>query len=379
MDAQTDACEGKVERTGRGGLRLGVSAVALSLVLGACDSVPDAVNPVTWYEKTADFFAGDSQADAAGEQTADRGLSADPNAPPPAPAPSQQVASAPSGLSADQMGGNYASPPIERQGAARDVYVPGGTAVAGADTPPSPMAAPSTPVMTARETIPAFSDPAVTPPAPPSLGGEKNLAQSSTRPTMLDTPPEPFEFPPVNPMGQYGNEFDTVVITGEGMADHMDASASMRGGFADAGGYGQGDGYISAAAQPMAQGVATDGMLRVATIHFANNAANLDARDRSILDAVIQLQQERGGQVVVIGHASARTRDMDFVQHQMVNFEISMQRATVVADSLKRLGLSETDMQIHAVADTQPLFLEVMPSGEAGNRRVEIYLADTAT
>jgi len=121
------------------------------------------------------------------------------------------------------------------------------------------------------------------------------------------------------------------------------------------------------------------GMVRVATIHFANNAANLDQRDRSILGAVIQLQKERGGRVVVVGHASARTKDMDYIKHQMVNFEISMNRAGTIGTVLKTMGLPAETLEVQAVSDTQPLFLEVMPSGEAGNRRVEIYLAAAAT
>jgi len=121
------------------------------------------------------------------------------------------------------------------------------------------------------------------------------------------------------------------------------------------------------------------GMLRVATIHFANNAANLDQRDRSILSAVIQLQKERGGRVVVVGHASSRTKDMDYIKHQMVNFEVSMNRAATIGTTLKTMGLPAEILEIQAVSDAQPLFMEVMPSGEAGNRRVELYLAGAAT
>jgi len=105
----------------------------------------------------------------------------------------------------------------------------------------------------------------------------------------------------------------------------------------------------------------------------------LDQRDRSILGAVIQLQKERGGRVVVVGHASARTKDMDYIKHQMVNFEISMNRAGTIGTVLKSMGLPAETLEVQAVSDTQPLFLEVMPSGEAGNRRVEIYLAAAAT
>ena len=117
------------------------------------------------------------------------------------------------------------------------------------------------------------------------------------------------------------------------------------------------------------------GMLHVATIFFSNNSAKLDARDRSILAAVAQLQKERGGRVIAVGHASSRTADMDFVKHQMTNFQISVQRANAVLDEMKRQGLDDSQITMQAVSDGDPLYYEVMPSGEAGNRRVELYLA----
>jgi outer membrane protein OmpA-like peptidoglycan-associated protein len=117
------------------------------------------------------------------------------------------------------------------------------------------------------------------------------------------------------------------------------------------------------------------GLTRVATIHFASSSSMLDERDRAILGAVIQLQRERGGHVVVVGHASSRTKDMDYIAHQMANFQISMERAATIGNELKDLGLGSDVLEVQAVSDTTPLYTEIMPSGEAGNRRVEIYLA----
>ena len=33
-------------------------AVAATVILGACSQVPDAVNPVEWYNSTVEFFSG---------------------------------------------------------------------------------------------------------------------------------------------------------------------------------------------------------------------------------------------------------------------------------------------------------------------------------
>lgn len=361
-----------------------MSAALLGVMLSGCSSVPDAVNPVKWYAKTTDFFSGDSQAAetpaAAGENG---GLSADPNAPAPAPAP--QVSSAPSGLNADQVAGNYASPPIERQGAPSDVLradAPASQAMASSDVPPVPTAQPVMPVTASPMTSPmtppmAPSGAAASAPTPGTLGTlPASLSPVPERPasmSMADAPP-PLEFnAPANVFGR--DEFETVVISSDGMDTQP-----------------QDGQYLDVAQQPSATGgamfpapgettsgavggVLAAGVTRVATINFANNSSILDARDRSILSAVIQLQRERGGRVVVVGHASSRTADMDYIAHQMANFEVSMQRASTVGDVLKDMGLEDETLEVQAVSDTAPLYQEVMPSGEAGNRRVEIYLS----
>jgi len=187
-----------------------------------------------------------------------------------------------------------------------------------------------------------------------------------------------------------GDSFETVVISADGMEAMPEPAAmpqlSMTGAPTAVPQASNGAQFPQPGATTGSRGTLNSGgpatvggMVRVATIHFANNAANLDQRDRSILGAVVQLQKERGGRVVVVGHASARTKDMDYIKHQMVNFEISMNRAGTIGTVLKTMGLPAETLEVQAVSDTQPLFLEVMPSGEAGNRRVEIYLAAAAT
>ena len=58
----------------------------------------------------------------------------------------------------------------------------------------------------------------------------------------------------------------------------------------------------------------------------------------------------------------------------MVNFTMSMRRAETVADALIRAGVPAERVRIEAISDARPEFYEVMPSGEAGNRRVEVVL-----
>ena len=366
---------------------MAASALVMSVALSACESVPDAINPVSWYDKTTDFFSGDSQAadtTNGAQQTAsgeNKGLSADPDAPPPAPAPSQQVAEASGGLSADQsQQGNYSSPPIARQGAATNILAPQSDQPA----PPVPMAQPVSPVTPASPMAP-MPAPVVAgsqPPAAPTMPGSPMLTPPSEAEmaSAFPEPPKPFEFPPVTSANAYGpDDFETVVISADGMESMAPARPQVIEQVAEAPSSGAMFPQPGATTTSSAGAEMVQGMLRVATIHFANNSASLDQRDRSILGAVIQLQRERGGRVVVVGHASSRTKDMDYIKHQMVNFEISMQRASSIGAQLQALGLNQNSLEVQAVADTQPLYLEVMPSGEAGNRRVEIYLAGAAT
>ncbi len=129
------------------------------------------------------------------------------------------------------------------------------------------------------------------------------------------------------------------------------------------------------AAAPPAMGSAeANGSLRVATIQFATGSATLDSRDRTILKQVVALQKERGGVLRIVGHASARTANMDAVRHKMVNYEVSADRAQTVAQTLLQFGAPAERVTVVAKSDTEPVFYEFMPSGEAGNRRTEIYL-----
>jgi len=116
------------------------------------------------------------------------------------------------------------------------------------------------------------------------------------------------------------------------------------------------------------------GSIKVATIHFSNGSDRLDARDVHVLRQVAALHAENGGVVRVIGHASSRTASMDEVRHKLVNYRVSAQRADAVAAQLVRLGLPRDMIYVGAASDTTPVYLEVMPTGEAGNRRAEIYI-----
>jgi outer membrane protein OmpA-like peptidoglycan-associated protein len=119
---------------------------------------------------------------------------------------------------------------------------------------------------------------------------------------------------------------------------------------------------------------AATGSGSAAVVRFATGSAELVSNARKTLRLVANLHREQGGTIRVVGHASARTHEMPVERHKMVNFGVSLRRAQVVADALIRLGVTPEAISVGAMSDNEPIYHEWMPSGEAGNRRAEIFL-----
>jgi outer membrane protein OmpA-like peptidoglycan-associated protein len=108
-------------------------------------------------------------------------------------------------------------------------------------------------------------------------------------------------------------------------------------------------------------------------LRFRHDSALLDSAARSALREMADRYKADGGHIRVVGHASSRTGDMDLAQHNRVNFDVSVDRAHAVANELMHLGVAPSALTVEAVGDAEAAFVEAMPSGEAANRRVEIY------
>ncbi len=376
----------------------GLAAVMGSAMLvSACTKVPDAINPVEWYKTTADFVTGNEE----GEQKDADGnaLQRDRGTPPPGadeatPNLSRvddqmaQRKNAKAGLSADVAGRKYADS-VQRQdeSAKNSLYAedkaPAAPQITAQQVAPAPL--PTTPVAKA-EAMPAPAPTAAAPaPAPsatataaaaapdPSYGVDPGMRdrlaqqlaeiqaraadQGSLLPSDLTS----------NNQGQ-----QTIIISSGGIETTSASSQNFQ---------------LQTGNQQLAsliQGpVSNNGALplppastKVATILFRNGSAGLDATDRKILADVARIQRQNGSVVRVIGHASARTKNMDPSVHKQTNFNVSVKRANQVASELKRMGISSEMILTAAVGDNHPVYLEVMPSGEAGNRRTEIYLSN---
>ncbi|MEP4380215.1 MAG: OmpA family protein [Alphaproteobacteria bacterium] len=225
--------------------------------------------------------------------------------------------------------------PAATQSASRPATVPD---VVAAPAPATPAASPppQPPVIPApQETVPAV------PPAP----------TVTARPSLPPAPPAPAAQPviqprPVAPSPQLASAQRPSVV--------VDTSAIGGGG------------YVPASARVGRE-------TQVATIQFNHSSARLSPRDQQIIATVASAQRSDDSDVLIVGHASSRTRQLPKARHEVANFQVSFKRANAVAQALIRSGVPSNRVTVEAVADDQPVYSESMPNGEAGNRRTEIF------
>ena len=142
-------------------------------------------------------------------------------------------------------------------------------------------------------------------------------------------------------------------------------------GYAPAYANAAGTGPVSYAVPPGAAAVAGQ---PVAVVFFTESSAALSDRAQWVLHNVYLLQQQQGGRLRIVGNASLHTVTMDPQQHDQVNYRISQSRANAVARALINMGVPQGSIGVAAQGSQAPIFYEFMPTGEAANRRVEIYL-----
>jgi len=392
----------------------------LAMLMGfvsACSQVPEALDPSEWYNNTVGAFSDDKPATETAEKTSvdgenalaqDRGKAApgaDEKFPNLASVDVQKKASEQlaNGLIADTSGRKRA-PAIARQGDAVNPLVAPTAIATLPETAPVPTAVPSVPVVTAQsDPLPA---PATAPTvqkqmAPPQAqlaeipkpssqlsiatttqekAFEKRMAMRLAEIRARANQPAPQLSKPSAPLApsttQAFNSFElpTVIISSNGVETGNTLAFNAPLSFTQS---------IEPITPPA---VSTPGVFnpnalpvpgqstKVATILFGNGSSRLTAKDRRIIAQVSQLAKERGAIIRVVGHASSRTKTVNPIRHKMINFQISVERANSVARELTRLGVKSDGLFIGAVSDQNPEFYEYMPTGEAGNRRTEIYL-----
>ncbi len=112
----------------------------------------------------------------------------------------------------------------------------------------------------------------------------------------------------------------------------------------------------------------------IAVIFFQDSSSALSNRAMSVLKDVALIQQQQGGQIRLVGHASERTAAVSYEEHDAINQKMSIARANSVARALIGFGAPQGTISVSAVGAQQPVYYENMPTGEAGNRRVEVFL-----
>jgi len=370
----------------RAGYSRPLVAAALISILGGlsgCSSVPDAVNPAEWYKSTVDFFAGEDGEGKVDQANAEQPApipGADKPFPKLSTVPARPVAPVQGGLVADIDKRKYAQP-IARQGesteflAAQPPATPPAPSAEIAAAPvvspvqPTPPAMPAAPVVQAPSGAAPIPAPIPAPmPAPKPAPSEASFASIVPGAISLTPPPSAAPNMPANAMASIEEDpYGTVLVSSMGIemasAPAPVAEPSYSPPVSAPG--------VAASLQRPSQGDV--GGTKIATIMFETGSSGLSKNDRRILSEVVRLHQQRGGRVTVVGHASSRTRNMDPVKHKMVNYSVSVDRAERIAKELRAMGMAPEMIIVDARADNMPLYYEIMPSGEAGNRRAEIY------
>ena len=297
-------------------------------------------------------------------------------APPPPPAPAAQVASAEESAAQPPP-----SPPKTAPAPPKPAPV---TQVARKQEPP-PAAAPSS----GQPAVPAVSG-SLVPGAQPAVMTDAELGFQPSKAPPLDASVSQFVPRPIITRYAQTASVATAVAAPAVSSSNIALKApagtrTARLGTAqeDIGGPESMSGAVvanlSALQGPQTQAsvyASANGLPPVAVVLFPNDTTSLNAAGRAQVRAAVKAYRARGGQgyVRVVGHSSSRTANMSLTKHLELNFRKSQARASAVARALIRAGIPANKVLVTAVGDSQPVYYESMPKGEAGNRRAEIFL-----
>jgi len=357
------------------------------VLLAGCSAVPDWANPIEWYDGVVGSDSAETETESKADQI--KKIPGDgkefPNLAsvserPKAPTEDERKRMADS-LNADRENAKYSDEVIRRQGEA-SVPSPAPTSAASAPAvsnaptqPVVPVARPAAPPLPgATAAAPAAGASALTP-------GSVLTREPVSRPPKFDAAP-PWPGAPAARPGEVESRFVRPNVNVQSVArvgnptfgtPPADIAAAL------------GAGAAPTASRPFlpprvpgtfSNGVANAAGAPAAMVRFKAGSAQLTRAGRRQIQQIARMFRQRGGAVRVEGHASSRTRNMDPVQHHLVNFSVSLNRANVVAAELVHQGVPAQSVFVAAMSDSQPLFYEVMPAGDAGNQRVEIHFVN---
>jgi flagellar motor protein MotB len=337
--------------------RTGVLTVCLAgFLVSGCSSAPDWANPAEWYRDTKDWVSGSPSNSAQPPQASTPIPGKDKSFPKLASVPARPAAPSEAdrkkmakSLAADRKAARYSDEKIRRQG--ENVTAAAASAPVSRAVPKAVAAPVAKAVQVAAVAAPRVV-PTRTAPAPAMT------ADKMVKPVFGQAPAD-------------------IVMRGQPVAVARPAFRAPAPAVRSQQNFVQAQQFSTrfpAGAGTVSAPVRLGANNKVATIRFQTGSAKLTSGARREIQKAVAAFKQRGGGVHVIGHASSRTRNLNPQRHQLANFRVSYDRANAVARELRRLGVAATAIRVSAVSDTQPAFLEVMPAGEAGNRRVEIVL-----
>ncbi len=117
-----------------------------------------------------------------------------------------------------------------------------------------------------------------------------------------------------------------------------------------------------------------EGALRVAVIQFPRAAVVIDEESLEVLSQVAAYAQQSRSGVWLFGFTSQRIELASGGTAEESSRNVAARRVRAVAIALARGGVPIEQMKLITRGSTDPLYIESAPAGEAGNRRVEIYL-----
>jgi outer membrane protein OmpA-like peptidoglycan-associated protein len=426
---KSTTAQGSWQETARGKLRSVLqtgSALTVVLALTACSSVPDAINPIEWGKSVGDMFDGEDEEAAVKSDEAIPGE--DGEYPSLANTPAKPVVTGDqerdaliAGLAADRQNAQYtqggrrqSSPPVNALQSAPQVPVsepviaPAPTtpvsssamADAGSTAATAAAASATTSAVTSAPSGSRIADewnaqspasgpvptPEAAPAAPTAIAAAGGVAAASSGDPVMDQ----YQRRLAEGQGVFANEpapmpssqdFDYSLYSDDGS---VVVDESQFGGSTPV--YGD-SGMVSMDMTATNNALASRLGVRsidqvgpginetqIAQIQFGHGSTNLGGADYRVLDQVAATWQQTSGFIRVIGHASMRTGNMSLEQHLAVNRRVSEGRASAVVSRLLSLGVSPDAIFVGADGSAVPRYYEGVPAGEAGNRRVEIYL-----
>lgn len=353
-----------------------IFGLGLLAVLGACDTsreVVETLNPVNWVSD--DEEESKEPKPIPGEDDAYPSLGTVPEKPA-VPEIKREYAALRDGLIADKQNARYSDEIIRKQAPpVRKRPIPQSQLELDE---PLPVAEPSEPptvsdeVTAAAPSVPEPAAPQPRPAAKPAAASGNaladQLAEANSAARDPSLPPEPVApteaaraAPRPEPLSAPAPARLTASQPAMTQAASAPPSAAPLGNSAGAG-------------QPVQRIASPTGQTKlIATIYFQDGSTRLTGRDVDVINQVGQIYNRGGRAVRVIGHSSASSGGAS-ERVALVNYKVSLDRATSVARALMAEGVAQADIQVDARGDREPRYAETTEAGIAGNRRAEIYI-----